>query len=485
MILPCFIVPLNYMWHLFTLPTFYNYRYSYLLCLFMIIIAYKSITNLKISRTKIINYIIIVLINSFLFIIITKFSSYYPNLNYDLILLTLLFIILYNILLLKLKNKTIIVIVMIIEIIINTNLTFKNTEFDKIEVINNYQTFQNQLKNYNSDNRIDIIIKPKKDGFKTHSINNSIFLNYRTTSTFLSTNNINSYKVLINIGLNEDYNKHNYFENKYNSKIYNALFGNKYIISEQKDYDYELIDEINFKETYYVYKNPDYLSIGYTIKDKCNDIEFSFPYDEKILNCLVKSNNKYYIENKPIKQENNILEYDINNKGYYIIYKNKINKYIKEKDILTPIDIVYRNADYILLQNNKKNNKLKINSNISSEDIKVYNIDYKSIKKDIDELKLEQLNYKIEGNKLIGTIDTNGGILLLTLPYEKGYIIRVNGTPTHYEKVLSSFLGIKLDKGIYEIVVEYKQPYLKQGIIMTLIAILITILYLNKLKKNN
>ena len=53
----------NYMWHGFVLPCCFNGRFTFMFILFMILIAYKSINNLKGINTKklIIVYLIIYL----------------------------------------------------------------------------------------------------------------------------------------------------------------------------------------------------------------------------------------------------------------------------------------------------------------------------------------------------------------------------------------------------------------------------------------
>ena len=114
---------------------------------------------------------------------------------------------------------------------------------------------------------------------------------------------------------------------------------------------------------------------------------------------------------------------------------------------------------------------------------KIYYLDYKNVVNEINKLKKEQLEYKIESNKLKGTIKTTGGTLLLTIPYENGFKIKVDSKSTNYEKVLDSFIGIELTEGEHEIIVEYEQPGLKFGIIVSGLSIITIMIFLKKGEK--
>jgi len=385
----------------------------------------------------------------------------------------------------KLKNKKILSFLIIIELVINIFIIFSNSKLNSLELLTNLHLFQNKINDYRTQNRIEITDEINEDIFKGYISNNSLTMNNRTTGTFLSTNNINNIKQSIHIGMNEKIEKDNSYVSLYHSKIYNSLFGVEYTYSSQIDYDYSLIDKIKFKEEYNIYKNNDYLNIGYIVKDKCNNLEFSFPYDELVLNCLTKTNNHFYKEYKLKKKNNNILEYSIKNKGYYYLYMNNINDYIEHIEMIEPVEVVFKSYDFVILQNHQEdfNLKIKIGDEINSDNIKIYYLDYKNVVNEINKLKKEQLEYKIESNKLKGTIKTTGGTLLLTIPYENGFKIKVDSKSTNYEKVLDSFIGIELTEGEHEIIVEYEQPGLKFGIIVSGLSIITIMIFLKKGEK--
>ena len=63
------------------------------------------------------------------------------------------------------------------------------------------------------------------------------------------------------------------------------------------------------------------------------------------------------------------------------------------------------------------------------------------------------------GDKISGSIDvTNDGYFNLSIPYDKGFIIKVDGKKIDYEKVNKSFIGFPIKKGEHNIEIEFEAP---------------------------
>lgn len=473
MILPCFIYPLNYVWHLFTVPSFYSYRYSFLLCFILINIAYKSYINLEISLKKVLLFLALYLIISFYFIIISYFSKYYEFLNYKLIWLTLI-ILGITFLVLFIKNEKrrslIITALLLTDIFLNVHIIFKNTEKYPIDIIET-GIIENVINKYYEKERIE---------FKNYSLtdNDSVLLGYRGINNFLSTTNYRTINLLK--ALNFKFKiKSNIYALENESYILDALMGIKIIATPNIIEEYKLLETIEDTSLSYVqklniYENPNSLSLGYIIKNKCNDIDNNLFYDQEALNCILNENHSYYKE-YDVDNDNRTIE--ITNKGYYYLYLDDIiNKDIIQENDLKNLE--YYDENYLLFYNEAKEKTIQLKTNdIDIQKLKAYYLDLNILNKSIEKLKKEQLDYKIDKNKIYGSITTEGGILMLTIPYEKGFIIKVDGTQVEYEEVLNSLIGIELEKGTHEITVEYKQPGLKLGIIISFIAILTAIIY--------
>ena len=63
--------------------------------------------------------------------------------------------------------------------------------------------------------------------------------------------------------------------------------------------------------------------------------------------------------------------------------------------------------------------------------------------------------------------------LFTTIPYEKGWTVRVDGKERKIETIKKGFLMVSLEKGNHEIEFVYKVPGLKTGALVSLISFLI------------
>ena len=460
MILPCFVGVLNYAWHLFTIPSFYNYRFSFLTSFLLIIIAYKSLNNLNISLIKILNYLSIYLIISLYFIIFTSIGKYFSYLNYKLIWTTLLFLIIYLFILYKInKRKNIIIsIILMFEIILNAVIIFND-----FEPLNKNEIYNNEV--------IELIEKYKNKNYRIEVSNNQLmndglYANYNGISVFLSTINNRMLKFY------EEYGSHEYGPEYSNGYIHNienypleSILGIKYLITNTKIEKYNLVEEKIINDNkYYVYENPNSNNYGFEIQDKCNNVEKKEFYNEKILNCILKDNIELY---EKIKEDEN-GKYNLKeNEFYYIFLENIIDTdFINENEQILE-QTLYVAKNYTLYKSNK-NEKIKFtfSNEQEKEKLKIYKFNYN----EFENIKYNRFNItEKNNNSLKGTIESNDGkILMITIPYEKGYEIYNNGEKVKYYEVINTFIGIDLKEGLNNIEVRYKQPGLKLGIIISL-----------------
>ena len=76
------------------------------------------------------------------------------------------------------------------------------------------------------------------------------------------------------------------------------------------------------------------------------------------------------------------------------------------------------------------------------------------------------------------------GMCVVTLPYDKGFKVMVDGNEVEYEKVFDFLLGFKLENGEHEILITYVPEGFKIGVLCTLLGIVSLIaLYVADKKK--
>lgn len=97
-----------------------------------------------------------------------------------------------------------------------------------------------------------------------------------------------------------------------------------------------------------------------------------------------------------------------------------------------------------------------------------------------DELKTGQMEVKDYGNEYVKAhIDVNeeGKILFTSIPYDEGWEIKVNGETVEPIGLLDdAFLGIKLNKGSYDIEFKYHVPGFRTGLIISIISLIVLLL---------
>lgn len=82
---------------------------------------------------------------------------------------------------------------------------------------------------------------------------------------------------------------------------------------------------------------------------------------------------------------------------------------------------------------------------------------------------LEITANQARGDTISGTITTEqDGWFVLTIPYDKGFIATVDGSPVSCEQINLAFLGFPLSAGTHEIVITYHAPGTKAGMACTI-----------------
>ena len=84
---------------------------------------------------------------------------------------------------------------------------------------------------------------------------------------------------------------------------------------------------------------------------------------------------------------------------------------------------------------------------------------------------MENISYG--DNYINGTINSeNSGILQITTSYSDGWKAYVDGVETEVFRVNKAFIGINVEEGEHIIEFKYETPYLKLGLIFSIIGIL-------------
>jgi len=248
-----------------------------------------------------------------------------------------------------------------------------------------------------------------------------------------------------------------------------------------------------------ILKNKFYLPFGYTY-DKYIDFEG------------FKTLTKYRITSQSILNINQ--EFAIINLaqvGFQITESLKPienKQYNSKEEFITAIKSLIGNEKFELYKliiikhsvDNFKNQIALLNAFVYEEDSgidvdlleKVYAIDtnifigvekfnFEKYKQFVDDLKSDTLQItKFENSRIEGTIElSKAKILFLTIPYDAGWKIKVNGKEEELSRINIGFTGIVLPKGKHEIELYYVPQYSKLTSSISIISIILFWLFLS------
>ena len=99
-------------------------------------------------------------------------------------------------------------------------------------------------------------------------------------------------------------------------------------------------------------------------------------------------------------------------------------------------------------------------------------------------LNIEETN--VDKSYIKGTISlVNDGYLATNIPYDEGFIVRIDGEVTNYNNVNNGYIGVNLKQGIHEVEFIYISPFKDLSALMSLLGLvnLLLISYLESQRK--
>ena len=186
---------------------------------------------------------------------------------------------------------------------------------------------------------------------------------------------------------------------------------------------------------------------------------------------------------KPLPKDKVLmLRFNVDNtmRGYRKDVKISING-IKNK--LTSPDWKYYNNnssfEYTLTTNGEEKldeinfefskGKYKINS------LEAYFMDLPTAGTELSEIKMKDNSFKGD-NVMSGTVSCDeDGWFNLSVPYDKGFNVTVDGENREYQAVDTAFIGFPLEKGEHEIEITFKAPMLREGKVLSIAGFILII----------
>ncbi|WP_271004140.1 YfhO family protein [Listeria seeligeri] len=248
-------------------------------------------------------------------------------------------------------------------------------------------------------------------------------------------------------------------------------------------------NEITFK-----LKNPEYTKNA-ELYFYIDGLKFT-PYNFKQRKDIAFAEDKYKTKDMRYDYYRNNLTKTI--KGDYTLTAKTANRVVTASQVDKSELSGYFNRDNMLLNGGYSEDERKqVAINLSGlgtydyDNIKIYAVPFDdSYTKRMQELKQQAAtDLTFDTNKVSANVNaTEDGVLVTTIPYTKGWKVKVDGKEVETEKVNTGFIGLPLNKGEHSIEMNYETPMLKAGMLASGVGVIIfagiTILYVRRKREN-
>ncbi len=504
---------LNFIWHGLNYPDSLPARQSFLYIFLILVLSYEAFVNI---RNYSVREIMVVFAGSLAFLIFCEKVVTDDSFTDTVFLVTGIFLVLYAVIFCfyttseKLPIAFIIVSLMVTstESGINTYLTSVPT-VSRDTYLSNYDSYQ-ILTNRTVQNEENDFFR--FDKFARRTQNDAMLIGFQGSSYFSST---------LNSLVSDFYEKYGMKGSRVNycfdgaTPVTAAFLANRYMLyTLDRGYDniFELADT---EGELYLYKNNYALPFGYMITET-NDTDL----DSLFVNA------EYMRENIHEEDENDEEDKDLNP----IERQNRlVHRLGIPEDIFLPVDInlygadgdlyVPESAHYYAYTTNTKIDDIEMNyegksktfsqikkkfildlgyhdegetlsfssKNDESLNLSAYKIDTTVLDKFITKLGEQPLIVNdYDETSLTGSINVSApGQLVMSVAYEPGWTLLVDGVETDMELFADTFISVSLDKGWHTIELNYFPKGLICGILMSILSIgaFVAICVLQKKKK--
>jgi len=523
---------LNFIWHGMHFPNQIPYRESFIMSFLLVFVAHLTVRRLKtINPGAVMGSVAGCII---FLVLYEKFGE--GNEGYKQIGLTLLFLIVQGAALrvittTKTKSavfcETLLTVTMLIEIFTASTVTISTVASNEGFVTYDFfgrnktqiETYVNDVEGTEGHNTFE-----RSELYPNNICDIQSIYNVKGISIFSSTARESFVKYMRNFGFHN--NGINGFRNAGLTKVTATLLDVRNLIEIKETQTVPKVFDLEYEEgEMKVYGNPDALSVGYVVSDDI--LRYSPVYENPDVfektNEWIKSmgvdGDVYVPVNMtavPEETENLTLAKD---EGYKFTYD--VSSGAESVAVKIVIDDATIGSDVYVYTNSNKGGTVVITAGDSFQNFEIrsyqiialgvydgspieltinysddiddpfymyaYETDEDVYQQMLDILGDEQLNVTdYDSTTLEGEIDTDGGLLFLTIPYSEGWTAYVDGQATQIESVGDALMGINLSAGHHTIKLKYAPQGIGAGVAIALVSTVATIalaILPNKMKK--
>ncbi|WP_124066020.1 YfhO family protein [Clostridium sp. E02] len=468
---------LNFIWHGFHFPNSLPCRQSFIYIFLLLAACYHAYIHLDHIPWK---HVVTAFFASVIFVLMAQKLITDDAYHFSVFYVSIIFLSCYaGMIWLYQKGRSRNMLVLLalglvsLEAAVNTTVTSVTTT-SRINYVSDNQTSRDLASKLVPN---DSFYRVKKKSYKTK--NDGAWLNFPTVSLFSSTANADLSKFFKKIGCESSTNAYSITGS---TPLVDALFGVKYFIYSDEEDGYSKL--ITKEEDLQLRENPYALSLGFMVSyDLENNwqLDLSNPAD-------VQNDFSVVLGADPVLSkvtgEITGTKYTFTpdqDGDYYVAVNNK--KVEKVYAVLGEETKTFDNVNrgYLLdLGFLKAGEAVTLNNNDNEQDLvaQSYRLSPEGLKSVYEILNKNPLKLtRWSDTRIQGTVNADqAGLLYLSIPFDKGWSIKVDGKEVEPYKLFDTFLSVHVTAGTHAITLEYMPQGLNTGAIITSVSVLILLL---------
>lgn len=467
---------LNFIWHGFHFPNSLPCRQSFIYIFLMLLMCYRAYMNLDITSWK---RIVIAFWGAVIFVLLAEKLVEEEDFEFYVYYVAILFLALYGgILYLYKKDRTNYGVLMAltlalvsIEAAVNTTVTSVTTTSRTSYIKDNkdVKVLTDSLIPSNTFYRIEKVTRKTK--------NDGAWMNFPSVSLFSSTANANLTDFFKTLGCEGNTNAYSITGS---TPLVDSLFSVKYGLYSSEQEDNELLEPVGSSGETWLYRRLGTLPVGFLVsKTLETDWQRDLGSPAEVQNnlCDVIGAERVLLDSGG-ENYGTSFRMTPEEAGDYYLYI--ANKRVKEVKVTIGEDTqTFKNVNrgfFLELGICKAGVEIEVKNEEDSESLnaRIYRFSPEGLKSVYRILNANPLKVvKWKDTSLEGEIEAaQAGVLFTSIPYEKGWTIKVDGVQQETGRIFDTFLSVDIPEGTHRIELFYEPEGLKAGLMVSGISVL-------------
>lgn len=467
---------LNFIWHGFHYPNSLPCRQSFIYIFLMLLVCYNAYIHLNEIPWK---HVVIAFFASVIFVLLAEKLITDDAYHFSVFYVAILFLSIYAGLIglyQKGVSRNMLVLlalgVISLESAVNTTVTSVTTT-----------SRTGYVKDNDASSDLAASLMPNDTFYRVEKVtrktkNDGAWMNFPTVSLFSSTANADLSKFFKKLGCESSTNAYSITGS---TPLVDALFAVKYGLYSEETEEAGTSSMISMEDEMYLYENTYALSLGFMVPyDLENNWQLELTNPAEVQNDLsVVLGAGPVLSEVPSEITGTSFTFTAETDGdYYVSVSNK--KVEKVTVLLEESTKSFDNVSrgYLLeLGYLKSGEKVTLRNEDNEQDLVA--VAYRFLPEGLESVYniLNRNSLKLTkwtDTRIQGTVEAErAGLLFLSIPYDKGWTIKVDGKTVEPYKIFDTFLSVHMTAGSHEVSLEYMPQGLKAGVMITAGSILI------------